>query len=159
MSKALWRFLLCFCQSPFFLEEARKRPSINPSLLLTLTFLFIPRSGEGERDGVVESASMVGFFFFKAREEESSRPLIASSSKFFIFNASSLFFCVFFFYFSPLLLFASDTIANSSFLSPRLLPSAFCLSPAAAGAENEGRSSRVTGVPPPAKIRNGRRKS
>jgi hypothetical protein len=63
-------------------RRGKKTRSPFPSLLLTLTFLFIARSGEGERDGVVESASMVGFFFFKAREEESSRPLIALSLSF-----------------------------------------------------------------------------
>lgn len=45
-----------------------------------MTFLFIVRSGEGDRDGTVGvSAGMVSFFFFSAgeeEEEESNRPLI-----------------------------------------------------------------------------------
>ena len=60
-----------------FEEKKKKSNSCTSLLLLTFTFLFIARSGDGERDGVADSI-MIGFCFFRAREEESSRPLISS---------------------------------------------------------------------------------
>lgn len=65
VSKALWRPLLR-------MSEGSQIQSSLPSSLgffLTLTFLFIPRSGEGDRDGLSTLASIVCFFL--AREEDS----------------------------------------------------------------------------------------
>lgn len=127
-------------------------PSFISSLFPTLTFLFIPRSGEGERDGVASAGGGMRelfCFFFRAREEE--RTLIflfyfsARSSSFELFSMllwgeSSV-------HFSKRLLSVATRLRISPSPFSPTSPTSRLVRLAAGAGDEEPRNSRVIGLP------------
>mgnify|MGYP007025704425 CR=1 FL=1 len=146
VGRAPWRFVI----------EGRKLhchslPSFISSPFPTFTFLFIPRSGEGERDSVASAGGGMRelfCFFFRAREEERMLiflfyfSLVAAPLSFFnaLVGESSV-------HFSKRLLSVATRLRISPLPFSPTSPTSRLVRLAAGAGDEEPRNSRVIGLP------------